>query len=214
MQIMPRQSTVLSSEIAGRVTDLEVKEGDSFQSGQTIARLDCSMHRARLDKATAQAKEAEQILAVNKQLDTLGSISVLEVSVADSRLSAARAEANLMQAVVDRCEIQAPFSGKVSILHVKAHQYVAEGQELVGILDDSELDVEMVVPSRWLSGLKIEQKFQVSIDETGKSYPAYITRFGAAIDPVSQSIKVFGKVDGNFNELRAGMSGVARLIEP
>ncbi len=212
MQLTPVQSTVLSSEIPGRINALNVKEGESFDIGDTLLTLDCGMHQARLDKAIAQAKEASQILTVNKQLDRLGSISVLEVDVAGSRQAAAHAEASLMTTVVEKCEIRAPFSGKVSVLHVRNHQYVAEGQELMGILDDSTLDVEMVVPSRWISQLVPDQGFQLHIEETDSSYPARITRFGAAIDAVSQSFKVFGRIDGDFPELRAGMSGTARLV--
>ncbi|HBN15640.1 MAG: efflux transporter periplasmic adaptor subunit [Gammaproteobacteria bacterium] len=212
MQLTPHQRTILSSEIPGRITQLTVKEGESFDTGELLIKIDCSMHQARLDKAVAQAKEAEQVLAVNTQLDRLGSISVLEVEVAGSRLAAAAAEADLMRTIVKRCEINAPFSGKVAALEVKAHQYVAEGQELLSILDDSAFDVEMVVPSRWISQLSAGQQFELVVDETGESYPAFITRFGASIDAVSQSIKIFGRIDGDFPELRAGMSGVARLM--
>nr|WP_272907257.1 efflux RND transporter periplasmic adaptor subunit [Pseudohongiella sp. O18] len=211
MQLTPRQRTILSTEIPGRVEQITVKEGQSFTAGQTLISLDCSIHQARLDKAEAQAREASQVSQVNQQLDRLGSISVLEVGVADSRLDAAQAEAALMQAIVDRCVIHAPFAGKVESLPVKQYQFVAEGQELMTILDDSVLDVEMVVPSRWISQLSQGHEFELYVDETQKSYPARIERFGAAIDAVSMSIKVFARIDGSFPELRAGMSGTARL---
>jgi hypothetical protein len=54
---------------------------------------------------------------------------------------------------------------------------------------------------------KIGGVFRVAIDETGKTYPARFVRKGARVDPVSQSIKVTGTVDGQFPELITGMSG-------
>lgn len=212
MQLTPAQETVLSSEIAGRLSAVTVKEGASFQQGDTLMSMDCQLHQARLQKAQAQAEEAQKVLTVNEQLDRLGSISVLEVDIASARLSAAQAEANLMQGIAERCIIKAPFSGKVAELLVNAHQFVAEGQQLMAIVDDSELDVEMVVPSRWLSQLSVGQSFSLQVDETGNEYPAQIDRFGATIDAVSQSVKVFASISGEHPELKPGMSGTAILI--
>jgi hypothetical protein len=49
----------------------------------------------------------------------------------------------------------------------------------------------------------------VRTDETDKTYPAAITRVGGRVDPVSQTIKVFGEIRGEAAELMAGMSGRA-----
>lgn len=212
IQLTPRQFTQLSAEIAGRIAEATVREGESFEAGQTLLAMDCSLHQARLDKALAQSQEARKVLSVNQQLDRLGSVSVLELEIAVARLSAAEAEASLMQAIVERCTIKAPFSGKVSSLAVRAHQFVAEGQEMIAILDDASLDVEMMVPSRWLPQLQIGQTFNLRIDETGSEYQARIERLGAMIDPVSQSVKIYGNIEGHFPELAAGMSGTAVLV--
>jgi membrane fusion protein (multidrug efflux system) len=56
--------------------------------------------------------------------------------------------------------------------------------------------------------------FQVHIEETDKTYPAEITRVGARVDPVSQTIKVFGEIRGAAPELMAGMSGRANISPP
>ncbi|MEY3202384.1 MAG: hypothetical protein RIR70_1934 [Pseudomonadota bacterium] len=63
-------------------------------------------------------------------------------------------------------------------------------------------------------GLKTGQRFEVKIDETGKSYPAHITRIGARIDPVSQSVKIVAAIDNKYPELIAGMSGQVLLSAP
>ncbi len=69
-------------------------------------------------------------------------------------------------------------------------------------------------PSRWLGWLKPGYAFQVHIEETDKTYPAEITRVGGRVDPVSQTIKVFGKIRGDAADLMAGMSGRANIPPP
>jgi hypothetical protein len=43
---------------------------------------------------------------------------------------------------------------------------------------------------------------------------AKITRLGGRVDPVSQTIKVFGEIGGAAPELMAGMSGRANIAAP
>ncbi len=81
------------------------------------------------------------------------------------------------------------------------------GQPLLEILDDSALELEFILPSRWLVRLKPGHKFQVRIEDTGKTYPVRLDRIGAKVDPVSQTVKAVAVIDGHYPELIAGMSG-------
>jgi len=118
------------------------------------------------------------------------------------------------QALLSKCSIAAPYSGRVAEQKVREQQYVQPGQALLDILDDSVLELEFLVPSAWLGWLKVGGSFQVEIDETRKTYPAKFIRIGARVDPVSQSVKVAAAIDGRFHELIAGMSGRVRVTPP
>jgi len=207
VQLIPLRETILSSEVGGRIDEVVVREGESFTEGQTLVRLDCTMHEIRLEKAEALLLEAKSVEQVSARLDQLGSISTLEYSSAIARLAAATAEVDLMRGIVERCDIKAPFPGKIVELLARSHQFVAEGQELLEILDDSVMLVEMNVPSQWLERNISGHTVTLRIEETGKVYPAIIERIGARIDAVSQSVKLSGSVVGTYPELRSGMSG-------
>ena len=113
-----------------------------------------------------------------------------------------------------KCRIQAPFRGTVVEQKVREDQYVQLGQPLMEIIDDSNLELEFIVPSKWTAWLKPGYKFQIKIDETAKQYPAKVSRVGAKIDTISQSLKVAGVIDGRFSELRPGMSGILIIYPP
>lgn len=213
-QLTPRQSTILSSELAGRIEAFPLREGDRFEEGQQLAAFDCAMHRAQLARATAQQTEARKTYEVNQRLARLNSISALEVDVAAARLAAAEAETAIMRIAVSRCTIRAPFQGRVAAVRVRQHQFATAGQELLEILDDRDFEVEMIVPSRWLAWLRPGTAFTLAVDETSESYPAEVTRLAARIDPVSQSVTLFGKVTTGAGRLIAGMSGRALFSPP
>ncbi len=210
--LTPRRYTTLAAEIGARVDQLPVPEGAAFAAGDLLVVLDCSSQSAQLARARAMLDAARKTLTANERLLQLNAVGQLELDVARTEVDKAAAEAALYESVVAKCRIAAPFAGRVVEQKVREQQFVQPAQAMLEILDDSVLELEFIVPSRWLGWLRAGQGFKVRIDETGRSYPARVLRIGAKVDPVSQSIKIVGTVDGRFPELLAGMSGRASFV--
>lgn len=213
-QLVAKRSTVLSAQIAAQISELPLREGDSFTEGQKLVAFDCGIQRARLAKANAQAVATSKAYEVKAKLKNLNSIGSLELETAAADRAMAEAELQATREVASHCVINAPFSGRMGPVDVKRFQSVAEGQKLLEILDPAELEAEMLVPSAWLKWLKPGSVLQIGIEETGRKYPAKVSRLSPRIDPVSQSIRVFAVMDGTFSDLLPGMSGRAILSPP
>lgn len=213
-QLMPRRYTTIAAEIGAKINRLPVAEGGAFHAGSVLVSFDCSLQQAQMQKAQADLDGAEQTHKTNQRLAQLNSVGQLEVDLSKSAEAKARAEVGANRAVLGKCSIAAPFGGRVAEQKVREQQYVQPGQALLDILDDSVLELEFLVPSRWLAWLRAGSKFEVQIDETRKRYPAKFIRIGARVDPVSQSVKVAATIDGKFPELIAGMSGRVQIAPP
>lgn len=206
-QLMPRRYTTLAAEIGAKVNRLPVAEGAHFRAGESLIHFDCSQQQAQLNKAKASLVAVEKTWQANRRLNELNSVGEVELSVSEAEVAKSKADVASNAVVLSKCSVAAPFSGRIAEQKVREQQYVQAGQPLLEILDDSALELQFIVPSKWLVWLKPNQSFQVAIDETGKTYPAKIQRIGARVDPVSQSVKLSAVIDGKFNELMAGMSG-------
>lgn len=213
-QLVPRRFTTLSSELAARIERLPAQEGDHFKEGQVLVALDCAIQRAQLDEVRAALQGAEKTLSVNRRLHTMHAGGALEAEVAAAEVAKVRARIAAGAATVAKCVLAAPFPGRVVELKVREQQFVQAGQAMIEILDDSVLEVEFLVPSRWLAWLKPGHAFEIAVDETGRGYPARVIRLGARVDAVSQSVKVVGAIRGAFPELMAGMSGRIQIRPP
>ena len=213
-QLTPRGFTTLAAEIGAEVERIAVREGDRFTKGQVLIAFDCSVQRAQLDEARAAYSAAEKTVAVNKRLLELQTIGQLESDVSVAKAEEERAKVAAGSAVLAKCSVPAPFDGRVVDQKVRAQQFVQPGQALLDVIDDSVLELDFVVPSKWLLWLKPGYAFKVAIDETGQTYPVKLARTGARIDPVSQTVKVTGAIGGHFPELLAGMSGRVLLAPP
>jgi multidrug resistance efflux pump len=150
---------------------------------------------------------AEKTWKANKRLAELNSIGKVELDVSEAEMMKNRAEVMSGTVAMSKCAVVAPFAGRVAEQKAREQQFVQPGQPLLDIIDDGALELEFIVPSKWLTWLRPGHVFQVTIDEVGKTYPARVQRIGARVDPVSQSIKIVAAISGTFPELIAGMSG-------
>jgi RND family efflux transporter MFP subunit len=209
-QLSPRRFTTVAAEIGARIQRLPVGEGGAFKAGQALVGFDCSLQQAQLARTRVALDLAQKQQATQARLHELNATGRQELELAEGEVAKQRAELAQMQVVLSKCTINAPFAGRVAEQKVREQQYVQPGQVMLEIIDDSVLEVEFIMPSRWLAQVRAGAAVQIAVDETGRSYPARVQRVGARVDPVSQSVKVVAAIDGRPPELMAGMSG--RLV--
>ncbi|MBX9798998.1 MAG: efflux RND transporter periplasmic adaptor subunit [Burkholderiaceae bacterium] len=213
-QLSPRRYTTLAAEIGAKINRLPLTEGAAFKQGQTLVQFDCALQQTQLAKAEAALMAADTAWRGNQKLAELNSVGKVELDISKADVLKAQAEVSANRALIGKCQITAPFSGRIAEQKAREQQYVQPGQALLEILDDSQLELEFIVPSRWLAWVRNGAAFQVNIDETGKTYPAKVQRIGARVDPISQSVKLTAVIDGRFSELVAGMSGKVLMAPP
>ena len=113
--------TTVSTKIAGRIREIQVREGDQVKAGQVIAMIDDEQVRAREEQERSKVLQAEarvlsaqqQIAVLNAQLeesnigvdqariDAQGRVSQAEAQVAHAEAQFAQAEADYGQARYD-----------------------------------------------------------------------------------------------------------------
>ena len=213
-QLVPRAFTTLSSETAARIDKISHRAGEHFQKGETLVEFDCVTQRAQVAKARAVLKAAEKTYAINKRLFDMKSLSGLELEVSAAEIDKAKADVAMADAMQSKCVVEAPFAGVVVDQKAREFQYTTPGQPLLEIVDDRALELEFIVPSAWLRWLKTGYAFSVAVDETGKTYHAHVELLGGRVDPVSESIKVTGTIDGDAQDLMPGMSGRVVMAPP
>jgi len=212
--IRSSNEAILSTDIVARVSAMPLREGDSFDTGDLLIKFDCAVQEAEIAAARASYSAAREVFVSSEELASFNAIGKSELRTARSRMEQADAEAKAAEARSRDCEIRAPFSGRVVETMIHAHETSSRGDPLMKILDDLNLEIELLVPSNWLVWLKAGTAFSFSVDETGETYSASISRLGGAVDPVSQTIRIFGTLSARPEEILSGMSGNAIFSVP
>ncbi len=210
-QLRPRLQTILAAPLSARIVSLDVEEGDYVRQGTRIARLECAEHRAGMSMGQARQESAQASFDAAQRLKALDSGSDLDIALAKAELSAAKAEISRHQAILNKCEIKAPFAGRISTRPAMPYQYITEGEPIVDLLCVDQLEVEMIVPSIWLTWLNSGDIFQFIVDASNEVATGHVHMIGARVDPVSQTLRVIGRLDSSAQNLLPGLSGTVRF---
>lgn len=212
--VTSRHSAKVASQLAGVVESIVFDAGDSFEKGDVLARMDCRMIRAERDVAATELRAAKTRLSNKEELVKRGSASLMDVDLAALDLDKAKAYLQVADVRLSLCAIRAPFDGVVRERLVAEHEFVSAGTPTVDIVDTGALEVEAVVPSAWLSWIGKGTAMSVAIDETGEHLEAVVSRVEPHIDPVSQSVRIWGRIERSRSDaaLLPGMSGLATFV--
>ena len=211
--VEPAEEATIGTEIVAMVAKVGFKEGQSFKKGEILIAFDCRRYEAELASAVAQLREMEINVDTNVFLEKRDAGNKQDVEISKARMSKAAAEADALRVRIDQCVIEAPFDGRVAELGIREHEMPATNKPLIHILADGEMEIDLILPSNWLEWLKAGAEFDFTIDETRKTYKGVVTRIGAAVDTISQTIKVSARFTERPADVLPGMSGSARFAQ-
>lgn len=204
---------VLYTQVQGRVNQVPYKEGQRFAKGATLVQLDCDKYQAELSAAAAEHEGKSKALQNNKALAQLDAISAIDLEISEIEVKKTLAARRIAEINVRSCHVTAPFAGRIVGVMVNEHENVFPNDKLLSVLDDTSIEIELVLPSASLSWLRRQSKFIFAVDEMGRGYPARIKEIGASVDAASQTVKVIGVFETLPANVISGMSGSAQFVE-
>ncbi len=159
------RQTVVAAQVAGAVTALDVKVGDSVKAGQVLARIDARSADYAASASDAQVRSAEALLEMankdyqrQKQLFDKQYISQAALERAESQYKAtqAQAAAQMAQANAARTQsglhvVRAPYAGVVAEVPVQQGDMAMPGRSLLTLYQPGALRVTAAVPQRALA---------------------------------------------------------------
>lgn len=200
------QSAMLKARVAGELQGLNVREGDTVQAGQVLARIDADEYRSRMRQAQQQAQAAQAQVDVarrqfdnNRALAAQGFISPTALESAQSNLQAAEANFRAAQAAaevsrksLDDTVLKAPLSGVVSQRLAQAGERVAPDTRLLEIIDPTRLELEAAFSPAESLEVRVGQRAQLSPEGlTAPVVMATVARINPATQAGSRSVLAY-----------------------
>ncbi|MFI2809676.1 MULTISPECIES: efflux RND transporter periplasmic adaptor subunit [Microbulbifer] len=225
--LTPPRLALLSTEVAGLVSEVHSDVGDRIQSGEPLLELDPELNIIARDAALADVERRRELLSdASRRLDEarrlVGDNYIAEsevdsltsqVQVARAELRAAEIEAQRQGALLRRHQVNAPFTGIVSRKLAEKGEWVEPGAELFEVVSTDHLYADLEIPQRLYARIREETPLRLNFD-TGddRTYRARVlnkvplSRTGARTFVLRTEI-----VDKNKPALIPGMSVSAEL---
>lgn len=163
--------SVIAAQVAGVVSELAVKAGDSVRQGQLLARIDARAAEQTAHASGAQSEAARAALAVARKdyerqqlLFQKQFISPAAMDRAEAQFKAAHAQAKAQLATAGAAHTQsgfyalsAPYAGVVAEVLVNPGEMALPGRSMVSLYDPAALRVSASLPQASVAQLATGQ---------------------------------------------------------
>jgi len=175
------------NQTEGLLIELAIYPGDRVKKGQTLARLNDSLLKAEVQKATATLRQASVDLKRLKDLAPRKMASESEVAQAQTRKDIAAAELQLKQTEYQHTQIKAPINGIISERLAEPGDVIPLHSHLLTIIDTSSLKAEIYLSELLLPLIRQNNPVKITIDAlAGQQFTGKIKRIFPSIDETTR----------------------------
>jgi RND family efflux transporter MFP subunit len=194
------QDAQMAFEVAGKVIEFPVNEGQLVKEGEVLAKLDPRDFQSALDAKLARERTTKTDLERGTVLLKSGVIPQRDFDLIKRAAEEAKADADIGRKALDDTVLRAPFSGTVAKKIKQDFKNVQAKEPVLILHDDSLLKLSVNLPEsdavRAKTGLTLEErnariKANVIVSSIpGRKFPAKIKEFATAADPTTRTYEV------------------------
>jgi membrane fusion protein (multidrug efflux system) len=209
------QGVIVAAEQAGKVVAISFTPGDFIEKGTLLARLDTRAEEAQLRAMESSSNLAHTNLRRLAELADQGLISRAEFDNAEAAFKAAKAQTENIQAIIEKKNIKAPFSGKLGIRQINLGQFLKEGQEIVSLQVLDPIFVNFMLPQQELARITSGMEVRITSEVIGQEQMSgRITAIAPQVDAQTRNIRIQATVTNTDERLRPGMFVNASVVLP
>lgn len=206
-----KQNLIIYPEYSGVLTQVYVKSGQKVNKGQILARIDDGGLSNQLAQMETQATLAKTTFERQKNLWDKKIGSEIQYLQAKTNYEAQMKAVAQMKAQLGKTIVKAPFSGVIDEVITEKGQVVGPGQQLMRIVNLSDMYVSANVPESFIGKIKNGAIVDVEVKSTGKIYKGKVRQIGNYINPNNRNFSIEVAVPNSDNLLRPNQVAVLKI---
>ncbi|HCA26513.1 MAG TPA: efflux transporter periplasmic adaptor subunit [Betaproteobacteria bacterium] len=202
----------LAPEVAGIVSRINFKSGETVKAGALLAALDATADKAKLQSLQATEQLARKTLVRDRQQFKSRAISQATLDTDIAKLKSAQAQVAEQRALVAKKSIRAPFAGRLGIRAVDLGQYLNPGAKIVTLQALNPIFLDFYVPQKAIGQVRVGQHVLVKTDAfPGRTFAGKISAIDPKADRSTRNVEVRAMVRNPKRLLLPGAFAVAKI---
>ena len=202
--VMADEAVTIQSEISGKITSLNIREGQPVRKGQLLFTINAADVQAQLRKQEYNIKLYRAQEQRERTLLAKEYISRQEYEQSNNALLTAQADLQALRVTLQKAYVRAPFDGILGLRNTSVGAYVSPGTAITTLSRVSPVKVDFNVPSRFAESVRVGDPVVVTDEATTKKFEAKVYAINPQIDPVSRTLPVRAIYANKNLELRPG----------
>lgn len=194
------QTEEVAFEVAGKITEILVEEGQRVEAGAVLARIDDRDYVARLDSEKAKVVQTKGQADRYEQLFSDGVVSEAERDFHKRLYETAAAEMRVAEKALEDTILTASFAGRVARKLVTDFKTVQAKEPILILQDNSSLEVKIDIPEQDailanpdMSMEERNQRVRIEVFLSAlpdRSIPAVMKEFATAADQITRTFRL------------------------
>ena len=188
--VLANEEVELRSEISGRITALNFKEGANVGKGALLVKINDADLRATLKKLRVQESLALKEERRAKLLVDQNLLSVEEYDASVNKLESVRADVEKTESDIAKTEIRAPFSGTVGLRTVSNGSTVTPTTLIARVQQMDPVKVEFTVPERHAGSVRVGSPITFKVAGLDQEFTGKVYAIEPKIDAATRTLRL------------------------
>ena len=210
--LKPFEETVLMTEVAGRVIEINLPEGKFVKSGTLLVKLFDDDLKAQLHKAETQLEIAQKTEQRMAELLKISGVSQSEYDQSLLQVHSIKNDIEVLKVQIRKTEVMAPFDGVIGLRNISLGAQVTPGTPLATIRIIDKLKLDFSVPEKYSQDVVQGKKIRFSVQGDDKTFDAVVMATEEGISASTRNLNARAVVNVNGEHLVPGSFAKVDLI--
>ena len=188
------------------IRDIQFIEGQRVEAGDVLLVLENAEEKALLEEANFTLEDAQRQLARIKAIAGRGDVSQSLLDERQRDFNVANARFAGISSRLNDHTISAPFAGLIGLRNISQGAYVAPGNVITTLIDDSAMKLDFSVPAVFLRSLETGMLLTATTRAfPGEVFSGKVATLDNRVDPISRTVTVRAVLPNQKRILKPGL---------
>lgn len=202
----------LATEASGLITDIYFEEGSKVQEGDLLLKINDSELQAQRQRAEFRLNLAGQREERQSRLLERGGISQDDYDATLNEVNVLRSELRLIDAQIEKTELNAPFSGILGLKYVSTGAYITPASRIASLQEVNPVKIDFSVPERYISKIRPGITINFTVQGVDSVFVGEVYAVEPRVDTETRTLQIRALSENHENLLYPGAFADIELI--